>query len=164
MSEQSNAPETGVEQTSTTEQAVTEPKPTETVEFWKAKAREQEKRAKDNAAAATRLAEIEDAQKTESQKAADALTREKNRADAAEAALLRFEVAAAQGVPANAIKFLTGSSREEIEASAKDVLELIGDAGKPRSPKPDPTQGRSGTGSLSTADQFAAAIEGSFTR
>ena len=46
MSEQSNAPETGVEQTSTTEQAVTEPKPTETVEFWKAKAREQEKRAK----------------------------------------------------------------------------------------------------------------------
>ena len=60
MSEQSNAPETGVEQTSTTEQAVTEPKPTETVEFWKAKAREQEKRAKDNAAAATRLAEIED--------------------------------------------------------------------------------------------------------
>ena len=67
-------------------------------------------------------------------------------------------------MPANAIKFLTGSSREEIEASAKDVLELIGDAGKPRSPKPDPTQGRSGTGPLSTADQFAAAIEGSFTR
>lgn len=164
MSEQSNAPETGVEQTSTTEQAVTETKPTETVEFWKSKAREQEKRAKDNADAAKRLAEIEDAQKTESQKAADALTREKNRADAAEAALLRFEVAADQGVPANAIKFLTGSSREEIEASAKDVLELIGDAGKPRSPKPDPTQGRSGTGPLSTADQFAAAIEGSFTR
>lgn len=164
MSDESTAPATGVEQTSTTEQANTETKPTETVDFWKAKAREQEKRAKDNADAAKRLAEIEDAQKTETQKAADALTREKNRADAAEASLLRFEVAADKGVPANAVKFLTGATREEIEASAKDVLELIGDAGKPRPPKPDPTQGRTGSGSLSTADQFAAAIEGSFTR
>ena len=49
----------------------TDPKPTETVEFWKQKAREQEKRAKDNASAAKRLAEIEDAQKSETQRAAD---------------------------------------------------------------------------------------------
>lgn len=46
-------------------------KSTETVDFWKAKAREQEKRAKDNAAAAKRLAELEDAQKSDSEKAAD---------------------------------------------------------------------------------------------
>lgn len=54
-----------------TNTTATEPKPQETVDFWKQKAREQEKRAKDNAAAAKRLAEIEDAQKTDAQKAAD---------------------------------------------------------------------------------------------
>jgi uncharacterized protein YaiL (DUF2058 family) len=48
-----------------------EARPTETVEFWKAKAREQEKRAKDNAAAAKRLVELEDAQKTEAERAAE---------------------------------------------------------------------------------------------
>jgi len=46
-------------------------KPTETVEFWKQKAREQEARAKSNAAAAKKLAEIEEAQKTEAEKAAE---------------------------------------------------------------------------------------------
>jgi hypothetical protein len=61
-----------------------ETKPTETVDFWKAKAREQEKRAKANADAAARLQQIEDAQKTEAQRAAEALTAEKARADAAE--------------------------------------------------------------------------------
>lgn len=50
-------------------------KPTETVDFWKQKAREQEKRAKDNATAAKRLAEIEDAQKTEAEKTADRLSK-----------------------------------------------------------------------------------------
>ena len=48
----------------------TEQKPTETVEFWKQKAREQEKRAKENSKAAERLAEIENANKTEAEKAA----------------------------------------------------------------------------------------------
>lgn len=67
---------TGTTDTNTTDTAPTtdakpEPKPTETVEFWKGKAREQEKRAKDNADAAKRLAEIEEANKTETQKAAD---------------------------------------------------------------------------------------------
>ncbi|MBF6189432.1 hypothetical protein [Nocardia farcinica] len=47
-------------------------KPAETVEFWKSKSREWEKQSKANAEAAKRLAEIEDAQKSETQKAADA--------------------------------------------------------------------------------------------
>lgn len=41
------------------EQPKPTPKPTETVDFWKGKAREQEKRAKENADAAKRLAELE---------------------------------------------------------------------------------------------------------
>jgi hypothetical protein len=46
-------------------------KETETVDFWKGKARDQEKRAKENAAAAKELAELKDAQKTQAEKDAD---------------------------------------------------------------------------------------------
>ncbi|MFE3060590.1 hypothetical protein [Nocardia sp. NPDC059239] len=52
----------------------TAPKPTETVDFWKSKSRDWEKRAKDNAGAAKELADIKDAQKTEAERAADKLT------------------------------------------------------------------------------------------
>lgn len=79
------------ETTATTETEQT--KPTETVEFWKQKAREQEKRAKENAEAAKRLGEIEDANKTEAQKAADALTRAEQRAVKAEAKALSLTIA-----------------------------------------------------------------------
>lgn len=135
------------------------PKPTETVEFWKAKAREQEKRAKDNAAAAKKLAEFEEASKSETQKLAERADAEFNRAQQAEAELLRYKVANEKSVPPNAMKFLTGTTREEIEASAKDVLELIGDAGKPRAPKPDPNQGRPTSAATSPAAEFASIIQ-----
>ncbi|WP_409430552.1 hypothetical protein ACJEIK_26310 [Mycobacterium sp. SMC-16] len=48
-------------------------KSTETVEFWRDKAREQEKRAKSNAAAAKELEQLKESQKTDAQKAADRL-------------------------------------------------------------------------------------------
>jgi hypothetical protein len=71
MSEQT--PEVAATETEdTTDQ---QPKPSETVDFWKQKAREQEKRAKDNATAAQRLAAIEDAQKTEAEKTADRIAK-----------------------------------------------------------------------------------------
>lgn len=75
MSEQTttDAPATGepAESTPSTEQQ----KPSETVDFWKQKAREQEKRAKDNADAAKRLSVLEESQKTEAEKAADRITK-----------------------------------------------------------------------------------------
>jgi hypothetical protein len=52
MSEQQNAEATATGTDDTTE--TTETKPTETVDFWKQKAREQEKRAKDRCTAACR--------------------------------------------------------------------------------------------------------------
>jgi hypothetical protein len=71
MSEQT--PEVAATETEdTTDQ---QPKPSETVDFWKQKAREQEKRAKDNATAAQRLAAIEDAQKTEAEKTAERIAK-----------------------------------------------------------------------------------------
>ncbi len=72
MSEQAaEAAATGTEATEQTEQQ----KPSETVDFWKQKAREQEKRAKENADAAKRLTALEDAQKSETEKAADRIAK-----------------------------------------------------------------------------------------
>ena len=115
--------------------------------------------AKANADAAKKLAEIEESKKSEADRSADALKAQTSRAEAAEAALLRHEVAAEKGVPAKAIRLLSGATREEIEASADDVLELIGDAGKPRTPKPNPAQ-REGDHPVEDKDAAARAFFG----
>lgn len=60
---------------------------------WKAEARKWEQRAKDNAAAASRLQQIEDASKSEAQRAAEAQAAAETRAAEAEARVLRREVA-----------------------------------------------------------------------
>ena len=142
MSEQQTAEAVEAEATENTEQAPATPKPTETVDFWKQKAREQEKRAKDNADAAKRLAEIEEASKTEAQKAADRLAAAEKAATEASSSLARLEVALAKGLTPSQAKRLVGSTREELEADADELLKDIGDAARPRAPKPDPTQGR----------------------
>lgn len=111
---------------------------------------------KDLKTKAKRLDDLEESQKTETQRLADRADSEFNRAQEAEAKLLRYEVASEHEIPANAMKFLTGTTREEIEASAKDVLALIGDAGKPRPPKPDPNQGRQAPEVTTPAGQFAS--------
>ena len=64
------APATETEATETEQ-----PKLTETVDFWKQKAREQEKRAKENAEAAKRLSAIEESQKSEAEKVADRIAK-----------------------------------------------------------------------------------------
>lgn len=61
-------------------------------------AREWEKRAKDNADAARRLAQIEEAKKTDDEKAADRLKAIEDRATAAEQRAMRFEIAAEFGL------------------------------------------------------------------
>lgn len=82
--------------------------------------------AKENAEAAKRLAEMEEAQKTESQRQAEAL-------EAANARLAEYErreqmagwvahVSKDTGVPASALR---GSTLEEIEAHAEELKSLI---------------------------------------
>lgn len=68
---------------------------------------------------AAKFDEAETANKTELQKAQDAAKAADERAAKAEQAALRADVAAAKGVPANA---LTGSSREEMEKSADELI------------------------------------------
>lgn len=102
-----------------------ETEPTDTaneVEKWKALARKNEARAKENAEAAKRLAEIEDANKTE-------LERERERATDALAQLeqMRLEsdrnaVALSKGLTPTQAKRLMGATREELEADADELL------------------------------------------
>lgn len=87
-----------------------------------------------------------DADKTEIQKAADLATAATARADAAEARALRLEVAAAKGLKPGQAKRLQGTTKEELEADADEMLADLkpadpADPGKSRNPAPDPSQG-----------------------
>lgn len=112
------------------EAAVTEPKPTDTVEFWKQKAREQEKRAKDNAGAAKELAEIREAQKSDAEKANDRVAKAE-----AEAASVPSKVAEAlkghlielhQFDEEDAELFLTATEPELLKKQVSRLLERNG--------------------------------------
>jgi len=89
-------------------------------------------------AAAQRLTDIENANKTEAQKQAEALEAALQREAAATSQLLRYEVAADKGVPPGLVRFLTGTSREEIEEAATALLEAI--PGAPGSPPRAPAE------------------------
>lgn len=127
-----------------------------------------EKRATD---AEARLKEIEDADKTESARAIERAEVAEKAAAAAEARALRLEIASENGLTAAQAKRLVGDTREDLEADAKELLETF----KPASNEDDSTEtvvdsldlgNRNGSPQKgkSTADLFAAAIEGSFTR
>ena len=101
------------------------PKPTETVEFWKQKSREQEARAKANAEAAQELATIRESQKTESEKQADATARAVKDAADARAEALAYRVAAAHGVTPDNFDLLGTGTEEAITARAERVGGLL---------------------------------------
>lgn len=152
MTDEAQEPEGSEQEAPNAEQQ----KPTETVEFWKAKAREQEKRAKENADAAKRLGEIEDASKTELQKANERAEQAERRAAEFESMALRSDVAASKGVPAAG---LTGTTREELEASA-DALIAWRDASSTTTPAktpPDPKSLKSGASGSSSGEKGRAA-------
>lgn len=111
-------------------------------------------------AAAEELATIKDSQKTDQERQSEALRSAEERAAKAEAGLLRFEVAREKDV-AEWADLLSGD-REDMEAQADRILKRLEKAKAPRSPRPDPNQGRPSSGPKSTADAFAAALEGRF--
>lgn len=91
-------------------------------EKWKALARKHERQAKENSSAAKRLKELEDADKTESQKAAERAEAAEKRAAEAEQRAIRLEIAAAKGLTPAQAKRLVGSTAEELEADADELL------------------------------------------
>ncbi len=102
------------------------------VEKWKALARKNEARAKENSDKAKRLDDLEEAQKSELEKltaraeAAEAKIAEREKADAARALAeeIAKEKSEGRSVPL-AASILRGSTREELEAHADSILALL---------------------------------------
>lgn len=105
---------------------------------WEARAKENAAKAKANEQAAARLAELEEAQKTEAQKLADRLAAAEKKALEAE----RRAFAKDKGVP---VSLVTGSTPEEWEAAAAEALEWKGEAARlPSAPPAAGVQGNVG--------------------
>lgn len=103
-----------------------------------------------------KLKEYEDANKSEAEKTAERLaTLEKDNA-ASRSRAERLEVALDKGLPKALAARLQGSTREELEADADELLKLVGEQ-KPASPKPDPSQGHGGAGAKPTSMEAAIA-------
>ena len=92
------------------------PKPTETVEHWKAMAREQEKRAKANAEAARKYAELEEQKKSDEQKAAERVAAAEKRAQELELKATRGEISGSTGVPVEILAGPEDATAEAIQA------------------------------------------------
>lgn len=134
----STGPETG-----TGDHGGSEQQETETVD-WKKQAREWEKRAKANSSAAEKLAKLEDEQKSEAQRAADAKA-------AAEAEIAGVPAKVAQGLRDHLVKlhkisdedselFLTAADPELL---LKQVARLVGGASDKSKKNSAPREGRS---------------------
>jgi len=104
------------------------------------KALDEERKARRDAERAVaelqgKLKELDDKDKSETEKLADRLAAAEKRADEADARVIRAEVAAAKGLTPAQAKRLTGSTREELEADAAELLETFaprhGDADRP---------------------------------
>ena len=119
---------------------------------WKAKARDWEKRAKENKAAADKLAELEESQKSEAQKLADRLAAAEQRATQAEAKAERSRIAAEKGVPA---ELLVGDTAEALESFADALVAFRGEA--PKRPAAPPAAGQGNVGSTVGAAQLTDA-------
>ena len=136
------------DQTVETPQVETESQDTETTTTetdWKAEARKWEKRAKDangDRDAAAKWREYEASLKPAQERLAEELATSKQEAESARAALLRYEVASEKGIPADALRLLTGSTREELEESADVLMALIATQSKTTPALPDVNQGK----------------------
>ena len=102
---------------------------------WKAEARKWETRAKENKSAADRLAEIDEASKTEAEKQAERMAELEKSATAAKVEALRYKHAAKHGISEeDAELFLTASDEETIAKQAERFA-----ARNPATPPPPPT-------------------------
>lgn len=110
------APETG--QSETQEQ----PKPAEVPPEVKAALKKANKEAE---TLRLKLKEYEDRDKTEQQKLEERAAAAEKAAAEREAALLRYRVATAKGLPAELVERLRGSTEEELAADADSLLAML---------------------------------------
>lgn len=75
---------------------------------------------------------------------------------------LRKQIALDKGVPAKLVDLLKGADEEEISSTADRLLEVLATYGTTQvrqGLRPDPSQGARGSGTGTTSQQFAAAME-----
>jgi len=125
--------------------------------------------ARERDALAAKLKEFEDRDKSESEKAAERAAAAEKRVAELEAQATRLEVAFENGLTPAQAKRLVGSTREELEADAKELLATFKPASDESAEKVTDSldlgvRGGAPKKGNTTADQFAAAIEGGFTR
>jgi hypothetical protein len=115
--------------------------------YWRHHAQKHEKRVKGFGqytpdqvkTMATRLAEIEDAQKTEQQRLQERATTAEQRAAQLESANARLLAATRHGIPADLIDLLGDGSEEQIEQRAVLLAEKLAAAVPTPTPTPPPT-------------------------
>lgn len=130
------------------------------LQAWKERAKKAEAEARANRDKAKQLDSLQESTKSDLQKVIDRATAAETARDEAVAGLLRYQVASEKGLPADAVKLLTGTTRDEIEESADTVAGLIKGAAKGAATKPVSGLGKADeNGAGSTAHQFAAAME-----
>lgn len=114
--------------------------------------------------------QVEDSKKSAEQKSADALAKAQAKATEESAKALRYEVAAEKGLDLALAARLTGSTKEELEADADSLMELIPKAPEvaPDEPPAGPTVpgqqpgGAQTSAQVTTADLDALAKEGKY--
>jgi hypothetical protein len=111
---------------------------TEDAEKWKAMSRKHEAQAKENAAKLIKLEAATSDQRSEGERTTQRLAELEKQNAAIEVRAMRAEVAAAKGLTSAQAKRITGSTVEEMESDADDLLESF-------KPAPD-TDGASDTG------------------
>jgi cell division septum initiation protein DivIVA len=89
---------------------------------WKALSRKHETAAKTNSAAAKKLQELEDKDKSESDRLTDRVTIAEKKAADAEREAARLRVGLRKGLTETQAKRLVGETEEELEADAKELL------------------------------------------
>lgn len=102
---------------------------------------------------AAQFDKLEEANKTELEKTQERLTAETKARTIAETTLLRYQVATENGLDAKAADFLHGDTREELEASAAALMELVGVQSK-QPLQPNPLQGRENKPAASTGGDW----------
>ena len=111
---------------------------------WKAQARKWEDRAKENFSYKEKAEAYDaylEAQKTEEEKREEELNRIKNEYATLQAETLKKDIALEKNIPSNLLKYLNGSTKEELEAQADELLSVINESAKPKI-NPNPEQGK----------------------
>lgn len=98
---------------------------TDTVEYWKQRSRENERKSRANAAAAAELNKIKQAQMSDLEKAQQAQKEAEARAQAAEESGFRSKAANAHGLPPQFVDYLGGGEEAEIDARAEDLAKHL---------------------------------------